>query len=200
MEQPPLASSESRRGKAPSGVRKATTSSASPQRPLPIAARLLAAHTPDRKMTMNKMKWKLMLAVVFVASAFGGSAVVQSEPPWGPETPNFNLQVILGGEGFGLVKFRQPNDDDLVIYLDVWVRDLEPNTSYLLQRWTSSSTVSARARPGSPLAKDCFRSPSRRTQRGRARQNCFVASRPFPSARSSTSTFKSSRRKAARSC
>jgi hypothetical protein len=134
MEQPPLASSESRRGKAPSGVRKATTSSASPQRPLPIAARLLAAHTPDRKMTMNKMKWKLMLAVVFVASAFGGSAVVQSEPPWGPETPNFNLQVILGGEGFGLVKFRQPNDDDLVIYLDVWVRDLEPNTSYLLQR------------------------------------------------------------------
>jgi hypothetical protein len=83
---------------------------------------------------MSKMKWKLMLAGVFVASALGGSAVVQSGPPWGPETPNFNLQVILRGEGFGHVKFRQPNDDDLVVYLDVWVRDLEPNTSYLLQR------------------------------------------------------------------
>ncbi len=85
-------------------------------------------------MTMNKMKWKLMLAGVFVACAFGGFAVVQSESPWGPETPNFNLQVILRGEGFGLVKFRQPNDDALTVYLDTWVRDLEPNTSYLLQR------------------------------------------------------------------
>ena len=28
-------------------------------------------------------------------------------PPWGPETPNFNLEVILRGDpsGFGLVKF-----------------------------------------------------------------------------------------------
>lgn len=54
--------------------------------------------------------------------------------PWGPETPHFNLEVILRGEGFGLVKFRQPNDDALVIHLDTWVRDLAPNTSYLLQR------------------------------------------------------------------
>lgn len=53
---------------------------------------------------------------------------------WGPETPNFNLQVILRGEGFGLVTFRQPNDDALIIHLDTWVRDLAPNTSYLLQR------------------------------------------------------------------
>lgn len=55
---------------------------------------------------------------------------------WGPETPNFNLEVILRGEGggFGLVKFRQPNDADLIIYLDTWVRDLAPNTSYQLQR------------------------------------------------------------------
>ncbi len=56
---------------------------------------------------------------------------------WGPETPNFNLEAILrSGEngGFGLVKFRQPNDDKLVVYLDVWVRNLEPNTSYALQR------------------------------------------------------------------
>lgn len=54
---------------------------------------------------------------------------------WGPETPQFNLEVVLKGEsGFGLVKFRQPNDSDFVVYLDVWVRDLMPNTAYRLQR------------------------------------------------------------------
>ena len=56
---------------------------------------------------------------------------------WGPEDPHFNLQVILrspDGDGFGLVKFRQPNDDVLVVNLDTWVRDLAPNTAYALQR------------------------------------------------------------------
>ena len=53
---------------------------------------------------------------------------------WGPETPNFNLEVILRGDGFGLVKFRQPNDDALIINLDTKVRGLEPNTAYVLQR------------------------------------------------------------------
>ena len=55
-----------------------------------------------------------------------------------PETPNFNLEVVLratnGGNGFGLVKFRQPNDDKFIVNLDTWVRDLAPNTSYRLQR------------------------------------------------------------------
>src|SRR5881296_3158436 len=51
-----------------------------------------------------------------------------------------NLEVILRpvagtpDGGFGLVKFRQPKDADKVVYLDVWVRDLAPNHSYLLQR------------------------------------------------------------------
>jgi hypothetical protein len=54
--------------------------------------------------------------------------------PWGPETPFFNLEVVLRGQGFGLVQFRQPNDADQIVYLDTWVRDLTPNTSYLLQR------------------------------------------------------------------
>jgi hypothetical protein len=73
-------------------------------------------------------------------SALGSSSspvtpvVAQSAPPWGPETPHFNLEVILRGEGFGLVKFRQPNDDALIVRLDTWVRGLAPNTSYLLQR------------------------------------------------------------------
>ena len=46
-----------------------------------------------------------------------------------PPNPNFNLEVILRGEGksFGHVKFRQDNDADKVIDLGVWVRDLEPN-------------------------------------------------------------------------
>ena len=68
------------------------------------------------------------------SSSGAASAVAQSARPWGPEAPHFNLEVILRGEGFGLVKFRQPNDDALVIHLDTWVRDLAPNTSYLLQR------------------------------------------------------------------
>ena len=64
---------------------------------------------------------------VFAATAANGVA-------WGPETPNFNLEVILRGEGFGHVKFRQPNDDEKIVYLDTWVRGLAPNRSYLLQR------------------------------------------------------------------
>jgi len=35
---------------------------------------------------------------------------------------------------FGLVKFRQPNDAATIVYLDTWVRDLAPNTAYVLQR------------------------------------------------------------------
>lgn len=54
------------------------------------------------------------------------------------DEPNFNLEVILrapdGADGFGHVKFRQANDDEKRIDLGVWVRDLEPNTHYRLQR------------------------------------------------------------------
>ena len=71
---------------------------------------------------------------LLVLLALSSSAIAQSGPPWGPETPNFNLEVVLRGEGFGLVKFRQPNDGAFIINLDVWLRDLAPNTSYLLQR------------------------------------------------------------------
>jgi hypothetical protein len=60
--------------------------------------------------------------------------VPQQSRQWGPETPNFNLEVVLRGDGFGLVRFRQPNDDALIINLDTWVRGLEPNTAYVLQR------------------------------------------------------------------
>src|SRR5207237_4422167 len=53
-------------------------------------------------------------------------------------SPNLNLEIILravgAGSGFGLVKFRQPKDEEAIVFLDVWVRDLLPNTSYRLQR------------------------------------------------------------------
>lgn len=67
-------------------------------------------------------------------AAGDGSSSTSTAQSWGPELPSFNLQVILRGAGFGHVKFRQPNDDALVIHLDTWVRDLSPNTRYLLQR------------------------------------------------------------------
>lgn len=64
-----------------------------------------------------------------------GSSAVASSAASGPEDPHFNLEVVLRGEdGFGLVRFRQPNDGSRIVNLDVWVRDLAPNTTYRLQR------------------------------------------------------------------
>lgn len=59
------------------------------------------------------------------------------------ETPPFNLEVILRGEGkrFGHIKFRQDNDIDKIITLDTWVRDLEPDHEYLLQRAVDANNV-----------------------------------------------------------
>ena len=78
------------------------------------------------------------LAVVGALTAAALVPAAQAGPPWGPETPPFNIEVILrdvgGGPGFGHVKFRQPNDADKIVYLDTWVRDLAPNHGYLLQR------------------------------------------------------------------
>ena len=79
------------------------------------------------------------LAAALVLAAQAGAA----GPPWGPETPPFNLEVILrdvgSGPGFGHVKFRQPNDADKIIYLDTWVRDLESTHEYQLQRAVDTS-------------------------------------------------------------
>ena len=71
--------------------------------------------------------------------ALAGTGGISALPAssWGPEAPPFNLEAVLraaGAAGFGLVKFRQPNDATQIVYLDVWVRDLLPNTSYDLQR------------------------------------------------------------------
>jgi hypothetical protein len=55
------------------------------------------------------------------------------------ETP-FQIQAILRGDGFGLVRFRQQkNATENIINLHVWVRDLAPNSSYSLQRATDTT-------------------------------------------------------------
>lgn len=53
-----------------------------------------------------------------------------------PAHPKFNLEVILRGanNGFGHVKFRQDEDATKIVSLDTWVRNLEPNHEYILQR------------------------------------------------------------------
>ena len=87
------------------------------------------------------MRLLKLLALLMAVTAVVAAAA-QAGPPWGPATPNFNLEVILrpvaGGPNgaFGLVRFRQPKDADKIVYLDAWVRDLSPNQSYYLQRAT----------------------------------------------------------------
>ena len=89
----------------------------------------------------------LKLLALATLTAAAAAPVAQSEVGrrWGPESPNFNLQAFLraapGGpdNAFGLVQFRQPNDADKIVLLDVWARDLVPNHSYYLERATDSN-------------------------------------------------------------
>jgi hypothetical protein len=80
---------------------------------------------------MRLLKLFALLATLVAAAA----AVAQADP-------GRNLQAVLrpapaGPEkGFGLVEFRQPKDEQVVVHLDVWVRDLLPNHVYYLQRAT----------------------------------------------------------------
>src|SRR5712691_7140738 len=91
--------------------------------------------------TMRLLKLFAVLAALTTVAVVGAVAAQADSvgPPWGPATPNFNLEVILrpvaGGpdNSFGLVRFRQPKDADKIVFLDVWVRDLAPNHSYDLQ-------------------------------------------------------------------
>jgi hypothetical protein len=79
-------------------------------------------------------------SIVLSSSGSPGTAVTHSTVGSRAEQPPFNLEAILRGEGFGLVKFRQVRDPTQnIIDLDVWVRDLHPNTSYSLQRATDAT-------------------------------------------------------------
>ena len=73
------------------------------------------------------------------SAASAHAAPLQSQ---NADKPHFNLEVILrpqAGDGFGHVKFRQDNDAAERIDLGTWVRDLAPNTHYLLQRATDAT-------------------------------------------------------------
>jgi hypothetical protein len=86
------------------------------------------------------MRLLKLFALFATLAATTAAAAAPADAGWGPETPNFNLEAVLrpatGGpaDGFGLIKFRQPNDANTTIYLDVWVRNLAPNHLYYVQR------------------------------------------------------------------
>jgi hypothetical protein len=71
------------------------------------------------------------------------SAILQSQLNEKSLNPTFNLEVILRGDGqaFGLVKFRQDVDPSKIITLNTWVRGLDPNHSYRLQRAVDAINV-----------------------------------------------------------
>lgn len=78
---------------------------------------------------MRLLKLVALLATLTVAVA----AAAQADP-------GRNVQAILRpsaigpAKGFGHVEFRQPKDAETIIYLDVWVRDLAPNSTFYVQR------------------------------------------------------------------
>jgi hypothetical protein len=76
------------------------------------------------------------------AESNGAAAVTATGSSQSPaaEQPPFNLEAILRGDGFGLVKFRQQRDSTQnIVTLDVSVRDLLANTGYSLQRATDAT-------------------------------------------------------------
>jgi len=79
------------------------------------------------------MKLKFILPAFVLFIAFSGCKKDES-----PLNPLYDLDVPLHGgaknAGAGFIKFRQNPDTARVITLDTWVRNLEPNHSYLLQR------------------------------------------------------------------
>jgi hypothetical protein len=92
---------------------------------------------PTRAKAIHSLCAAVLLALSGAACTTDRTVLGETATPllsWGPETPQFNLEVVLRGAGFGLVKFRQPNDASFTVFLDTWVRDLAPNTSYVLQR------------------------------------------------------------------
>ena len=109
------------------------------------------------------------------------SARSEARASWGPETPHFNLEVVLRGEGFGLVKFRQPNDAEEIIYLDTWVRGLTPNTSYALQR-AVDTTVDGNCTSTSWLTLGKGATPQAivTDERGTGREDLFRSVAAFP--------------------
>ena len=92
----------------------------------------------------------LLASVIFLTISCQKDVSRQGQPPEEIATsigtsnnPTFNLEVILRGEDgrLGHIKFRQDVDPSKIIVLDTWVRDLEPNHQYLLQRAVDAANV-----------------------------------------------------------
>jgi hypothetical protein len=100
----------------------------------------------SRATSVRLLKFFASLAALTTLAALTAVAAQANsdDPSWGAAKPKFNLLIILRpvegaeGNGFGLVKFRQPVDADKIVYLDVRLRHLAPNHSYYLQRATDS--------------------------------------------------------------
>jgi hypothetical protein len=60
----------------------------------------------------------------------------KKEKKTAPPNPQFNLEVDLNGKNkrIGQVKFSQADGSAKIVTLDVWVKGLEPNHQFLLQR------------------------------------------------------------------
>ena len=84
----------------------------------------------------------LLAPIARLSSSAGDASSTGSSPASSSATtaqPHSNLEAILRGDGFGLVTLRQQKDPTQdILYMDVWFRDLLPNTSYGLQRAVDS--------------------------------------------------------------
>ena len=102
-------------------------------------------------MKQNFLRTALLLASVILLALSCKKEVNKQEQPQEEfattigtaNNPTFNLEVILRGEDgrLGHIKFRQDVDPSKIIVLDTWVRDLEPNHQYLLQRAVDAANV-----------------------------------------------------------
>lgn len=102
---------------------------------------------------LSASKWMLLMGIsIFTFSACQKDIGIQEQKEEAvpsassnanAETPPFNIEVILRGEGkrFGHVKFRQDVDPSKIIILDTWIRGLEPNHHYWLQRAVDAINV-----------------------------------------------------------
>ena len=121
---------------------------------------------------MRKLAFTAALVALVTAAGFAFAA--KAGPPWGPETPHFNLEVVLRGQGFGLVKFRQPNDTDRTVYLDTWVRGLAPNKSYRLERIVDTTVDgNCTGSPWAPLGRGTVPQAITTDDRGTGRAELF---------------------------
>ena len=102
------------------------------------------------------MKHKILITVLLLSALTLFTISCQKEVAQKPQpqeeiatsiatanNPTFNLEVNLRGEDgrFGHIKFRQDVDPSKVIVLGTWVRDLEPDHEYLLQRAVDALNV-----------------------------------------------------------